>query len=88
MAVSIPGIRTGNETTFYLEQVINRVSLAGSLVLSIIATIPTLFENMLPGLHYNSLSIISLIILVGISLDLFREINNIILSNVYETKFN
>ena len=36
MAVSIPGVRPGIETTFYLKQVMKRVTLLGAVMLSLI----------------------------------------------------
>jgi preprotein translocase subunit SecY len=40
MAVTIPGIRPGIQTTFYLKQVMKRVTLLGATMLAIIVTIP------------------------------------------------
>ena len=37
MAVSIPGIRPGVETTFYLKQVMNRVTLLGAMMLAFLS---------------------------------------------------
>jgi len=44
MAVSIPGIRPGLETTFYLKQVMKRVTLLGAFMLAILATLPILLK--------------------------------------------
>ena len=88
MAVSIPGIRPGIETTFYLKQVMQRVTYLGAIMLSILATIPNLIEAILPGSSFNGLGTTSLLILVGVILDLSREIRSIILSNIYNDMFN
>ena len=88
MAVSIPGIRPGIETTFYLKQVMQRVTYLGSIMLSILATLPNLIETILPGSSFNGLGTTSLLILVGVILDLSREIQSIILSNIYNDMFN
>ena len=88
MAVSIPGIRPGIETTFYLKQVMQRVTYLGAIMLSILATIPNLIEAILPGSSFNGLGTTSLLILVGVILDLSREIRSIVLSNIYNDMFN
>ena len=88
MAVSIPGIRPGVETTFYLKQVMQRVTYLGAIMLSILATLPNLIETVLPGSSFNGLGTTSLLILVGVILDLSREIRSIILSNIYNDMFD
>jgi len=88
MAVSIPGIRPGVETTFYLRKVMQRVTYLGAIMLSILATLPNLIETILPGSNFNGLGTTSFLILVGVILDLSREIRSIILSNIYNDMFN
>lgn len=88
MAVSIPGIRPGVETTFYLKKVMERVTYLGAIMLSILATLPNVIEAILPGSNFNGLGTTSFLILVGVILDLSREIRSIILSNIYNDMFN
>merc|ERR1712086_83864 len=88
MAVSIPGIRPGIETTFYLKKVMERVTYLGAIMLSILATLPNVIEAILPGSNFNGLGTTSFLILVGVILDLSREIRSIILSNIYNDMFN
>ena len=87
MAVSIPGIRPGVETTFYLKQIMQRVTYLGAIMLSILATIQNFIEAIIPGSSFNGLGTTSLLILVGVILDLSREIRSIILSNIYNEMF-
>ena len=87
MAVSIPGIRPGVETTFYLKKVMQRVTYLGAIMLSILATLPNLIETIIPGSSFNGLGTTSLLILVGVILELSREIRSIILSNIYNDMF-
>ena len=47
-----------------------------------------LIETILPGSSFNGLGTTSLLILVGVILDLSREIQSIILSNIYNDMFN
>jgi len=88
MAVSIPGIRPGIETTFYLKKVMERVTYLGAFMLAILATLPNLIEAVLPGSNFNGLGTTSFLILVGVILDLSREVRSIILSNIYNDMFN
>lgn len=88
MAVSIPGVRPGVETTFYLKKVMERVTYLGAIMLSILATLPNVIEAILPGSNFNGLGTTSFLILVGVILDLSREIRSIILSNIYNDMFN
>ena len=87
MSVSVPGIRPGLETRFYLKQIMQRVTYLGAIMLSILATLPNLIETILPGSTFNGLGTTSLLILVGVILDLSREIKSILISNIYNDMF-
>ena len=88
MAVSIPGIRPGLATTFYLKQVMKRVTLFGAIVLAVLATLPNVVEGILNVSSFNGLGTTSLLILVGVVLDISREMKSIILSNIYNERFD
>ena len=88
MAVTIPGLRPGIETTFYLKQVIQRITVLGSLILALLTTVPNLIATVFSISDFTSLGTTSLLILVGVILDLTREIRSIILSNIYNDMFN
>ena len=88
MAVAIPGVRPGIETTFYLKKVMQRVTYLGAIVLAILATLPNLIEAIIPGSSFNGLGTTSLLILVGVILDLSREVKSILLSNIYNNMFD
>jgi preprotein translocase subunit SecY len=87
MAVTIPGVRPGLQTTFYLKQVIKRVTLIGATMLATITIVPNFIESTLNITGLNGLSTTSLLILAGVVLDLIREINNIYYSNVYNNMY-
>ena len=88
MAVSIPGVRPGLATTFYLKQVMKRVTLFGAIILAILATLPNIVEGILNVSSFNGLGTTSLLILVGVVLDISREMKSIILSNIYNERFD
>ena len=87
MAVTIPGIRPGLQTTFYLKKVIKRVTLIGATMLATLTIVPNFIESTLNITGLNGLSTTSLLILAGVVLDLIREINNIYYSNVYNNMY-
>ena len=87
MAVTIPGIRPGLQTTFYLKQVIKRITLIGASMLGILTVVPNFLEATFNITGLNGLSTTSLLILAGVVLDLIREINNIYYSNVYNNMY-
>jgi preprotein translocase subunit SecY len=87
MAVTIPGIRPGLQTTFYLKQIIKRITLLGAAILAIIVVVPNFIESTLNITGLSSLSTTSLLILAGVVLDLIREIDNIYYSNVYNNMY-
>lgn len=87
MAVTIPGIRPGDQTTFYLKQVMKRITLIGATMLATLATLPNFLESTLNITSLNGLSTTSLLILAGVVLDLVREVKNIYYSNIYNNMY-
>lgn len=87
MAVAISGIRPGLQTTFYLQQIMRRVGIIGATILAFIVIIPNFAESTLGITNLNGLSSTSLLILVGVILDLIREIRNIYYANIYSDTF-
>ena len=87
MAVTIPGIRPGIQTTFYLKQVIKRITLLGATMLATLVIVPNFIESTLSITSLNGLSTTSLLILAGVVLDLIREVKNIYYSNIYNNMY-
>lgn len=72
---SIPGIRT-DKMEEYMQKVLNRLMLPGSLYLAFIAVIPTIIQSLF-GFPHSISSIIggtSLLILVGVDLDTMSQV--------------
>ena len=87
MAVTIPGVRPGLQTTFYLKRVIKRITVVGATMLATLTVVPNFLESTFNITGLNGLSTTSLLILAGVILDLIREINNIYYSNVYNNMY-
>jgi len=82
----IPGIRPGKHTADHLEQVMMRITLAGSAFLAVIAIVPLLMSN-ISGLERNIAYFYGgtgLLIVVGVALDLVEQIETHLLMRHYE----
>ena len=84
MAVTIPGIRPGVQTTFYLKKVMQRLTVLGSSILAILATLPNIIEAILNISSLNGLSTTSLLIMAGVLVDISKEVEDIIYTNIYK----
>ena len=83
MSVTLPGIRPGTKTTFYLKRTMKRTSLLGGIALAVFVTFPNLIESQMDLAQIKGLTSTSVLIATGVVLDLIREINSIFFSNVY-----
>jgi preprotein translocase subunit SecY len=82
----IPGIRPGPPTAAYLDRVLQRLTLPGSLFLAIIAVAPSLF---IKYLHFSqntsrALGGTSVLIVVGVALDTMRQMESQMMMRHYE----
>lgn len=75
----IPGIRPGKETANHLGKVSNRLNLWGGLFIGFIAISPLLLDMLFLGFNLGSVPILiggaGLIIVVGVVLELLRQVN-------------
>ena len=71
----IPGIRPGKPTSDYITKILGRITLIGALFLGFIAVFP-LVVNMVTGSALGSIAFggSSLLIVIGVALETFREI--------------
>lgn len=85
----VTGIRPGQPTERYLAKILNRITLPGSLFLAAISIVPSalLFillnedENLLGLLGFSGVSIL---IAVGVSLELMKQINSQLMARNYD----
>ncbi len=83
---SIPGIRPGEPTARYIGKIINRITLLGALLLSVVALFPIIFSQVATAiLHASgfadgkmnvSLGGTSIIILVGVALETVKQLES------------
>ena len=82
----IPGIRPGRRTAEYLEKVMTRITLPGAAFLAIIAILPTLLATGM-GLEWRITGFYggtSLLIVVGVALDLVKKIESHMVMRHYD----
>ena len=79
----ILGIRPGKPTTDYIEKVMSRITLGGSIALAIIAVVPTLMTGLM---HINTFYFggTAVIIVVGVALETVHQIEGQLLMRHYE----
>jgi preprotein translocase subunit SecY len=80
----IPGIRPGQPTAMYLNNVLTRITLFGAVFLAAIAVLPyfiTGFMNLPNGLFLGGTS---MLIVVGVSLDAVRQLESQLMMRNYE----
>jgi preprotein translocase subunit SecY len=78
----IPGIRPGSQTTRYLEHILSRITLPGSLFLASVAVLPSIV-----AIYFNlslGFSGISILIVVGVALETMKQIESQLMMRNYE----
>jgi preprotein translocase subunit SecY len=82
----IPGIRPGRPTTEYLNYVLSRITLPGSLYLGIVAVLPNFFLGITgSGQNQNfPFGGTAVLIMVGVGLDTVKQIESQLMQRNYE----
>jgi preprotein translocase subunit SecY len=82
----IPGIRPGPPTAQYLDRVLTRLTLPGSLYLAIVAVLPSIFIRYGGFSQANSRALggTSVLIAVGVALDTMRQMESQMMMRSYE----
>jgi preprotein translocase subunit SecY len=84
---SIPGIRPGIQTEKYLNNILLRVSLIGGVILTSIVFFPSLLPFILKK-KIQTLNITSLIILISVCLEIQKNIQTLVISNLIKENKN
>jgi len=80
----ITGIRPGRPTAQYLEYIITRLTLVGALFLATVAIVPTVVEGVTHITSFQGLGGTALLIMVGVAMDLVRQIETHLITRQYE----
>jgi len=78
------GIRPGKPTAQYLEYVITRLTLVGALFLATVAIIPSIAEHLTHITSFQGMGATALLIMVGVAMDLVRQIETHLVTRQYE----
>lgn len=87
---SIPGIRPGKPTISYFTKVLNRITLLGALLLSVVALFPILFSQLAWLVTVNNTGMnlavggTSIIILVGVALETQKQLESQMMMRHYK----
>ena len=79
----IPGIRPGQPTADYLDHVMTRITLAGSIFLAFIAVLPNMIAaaTHIEGVYFGGTA---LLIVVGVALQTMKQIESMVVMRHYE----
>ena len=78
----IPGIRAGQNTSDYVKRILDRLTVAGAIYLSVVCVMPNILSNQFKVPFYFGGT--SLLILVGVALDTAQQIQSHLLTARYE----
>lgn len=85
----IPGIRPGNDTAKYISKSVSRLTIVGGIGLAVLAILPVLFQMIFrnnASLAAVSIGGTGLLIVVGVAIETYRQIESRLLSNSYKEK--
>tara|TARA_B100001778_G_scaffold333842_1_gene343371 strand:- start:160 stop:1509 length:1350 start_codon:yes stop_codon:yes gene_type:complete len=82
----VPGIRPGNETSEFLDNVMSQITFPGSLFLAALAVFPAIVVKLMGmqqgwALFYGGTS---LLIMVGVAIDTIQQVNSYLLNRHYD----
>jgi preprotein translocase subunit SecY len=81
----IPGVKPGKKTAEYLDNVMSRITLPGSIFLGIVAIMPSLVGNLGVSMSFAQFfGGTSLLILVGVVLDTLQQVESYLLMRHYD----
>ena len=83
----IPGLRPGKPTADYIKKILNRITLLGALLLSVVALFPnivSLFTQLIGSEMAISLGGTSLIIVVGVALETVKQLESQMMMRHYK----
>jgi preprotein translocase subunit SecY len=81
----VPGIRPGRPTAEYLDYILSRITLPGSLYLGIISVLPNLFIGLVGGNVQNfPFGGTAVLIMVGVGLETVKQIESQLMQRNYE----
>ena len=85
---SIPGIRPGKPTSTYIQRILNRMTLIGALLLSVVAMFPIIYSQVAGLFTENGMNLAvggtSIIIMVGVALETQKQLESQMMMRHYK----
>ncbi len=84
----IPGVRPGTDTANYLDDILSKITLPGSIFLALIAIFPQFVYYLFPGMQVSWAMFYggtSLLIMVGVAMDTIQQAEAYLLNRHYDT---
>jgi preprotein translocase subunit SecY len=84
----IPGVRPGTDTANYLDDILSKITLPGSIFLALIAIFPKFAYYLFPGMQVSWAMFYggtSLLILVGVAMDTIQQAEAYLLNRHYDS---
>lgn len=82
---SIPGIKPGKPTAEALDKILSKITFIGAMALGTIALVPSLASYVTNITTFQGIGATSLIIMVGVALDLINQVKTHLLARNYES---
>ncbi len=82
---SIPGVKPGRPTAEALDKILSKTTFIGALALGVIALVPSLASYITNIKTLQGIGATSLIIMVGVALDLINQVRTHLLARNYES---
>lgn len=83
----IPGVRPGAATAAHIKNVLNHITLPGSLFLAIIAVVPSILFTFTSNSLIQAFGGTSILIMVGVALDTISQLESQLKTTNYESLF-
>ena len=80
----ITGVRPGTPTVEYLDKIISKLTLLGAVFLAFIALAPIIAANLTHVTSFMGLGGTALLIIVGVAMDIVKQIETYLISHRYE----
>ncbi|MCH5191963.1 MAG: preprotein translocase subunit SecY [Oscillospiraceae bacterium] len=85
---SVPGIRPGKPTSTYIQKILNRITLIGALLLSVVAMFPIIYSQVAGIFTENGMNLAiggtSIIIMVGVALETQKQLESQMMMRHYK----
>ncbi len=80
----IPGVRPGKDTTKYISHVLSRITITGTLFLTILAIIPIIIQKITGSTLGAAIGGTGILIVVGVALETYKQLEGSLATRTYK----